>query len=120
MHSDAYQLRNLAPLRKILETTGLLLFTGLFVMTWVISVRAVRDAYTPEAIFYYFGNVLTDIRGSWAERWIAPVARAGGTRMPPGIAVVAMPLAARTVLVAAGSATAMVKPNAPVVWMVVP
>lgn len=63
VHSDAYQLRNLAPLRKILETTGLLLFTGLFVMTWVISVRAVRDAYTPEAIFYYFGNVLTDIRG---------------------------------------------------------
>jgi NADH dehydrogenase len=59
---DAYQLRNLSPWRKILESFGLFFFAAVFVLTWVFSVRLVQKGYTGEAILYYLGNVLTDIR----------------------------------------------------------
>ena len=62
MRADAYQLRNLSFPRKLLESAGLLLFTAIYVLTWWKSVRSVHEGYTVEAIFYYWGNVLTDIR----------------------------------------------------------
>ncbi len=62
MRSDAYQLRNLSVVRKLLESFGLLLFGAIFVGTFILSVRLANEAYTREAIFYYWGNVLTDIR----------------------------------------------------------
>lgn len=62
MRPDAYQLRNLPLHTKLLESLGLLFCSTILVLTWVLSVRAANEGYTAEAILYYWGNVLTDIR----------------------------------------------------------
>lgn len=62
MRADAHELRNLPLGRKLIETAGLVGLTAVFVLTWALSLRSVREGYTSEAIFYFFGNVLTDLK----------------------------------------------------------